>query len=91
VGLRHAGPAPLAAAAYLSRDGGRTLTPIRLPGGRVPLQTPGFFDAQHGFVIGGRLTTKGGQVAGDVRLYATADSGATCATSAMPPRIGQTR
>ncbi len=57
----------------------------------MPLQTPGFFDAQHGFVIGGRLTTKGGQVAGDVRLYATADSGATCATSAMPPRIGQTR
>jgi hypothetical protein len=42
----------------------------------VPLQTPDFVDGQHGFVIGGRLPRLG-QVARDLRLYATADGGAT--------------
>jgi len=82
------GPPALAAAAYLTRDGGRTWTPVRLPGGRVPLQTPDFVDGQQGFVIAGRLAT-GVQPPGDVRLYATADGGATWASRSASPLLGQ--
>jgi photosystem II stability/assembly factor-like uncharacterized protein len=82
------GPPALAAAAYLTRDGGRTWTPVRLPGGRVPLQAPDFVDGQQGFVIAGRLAT-GMQPPGDVRLYATADGGATWASRSASPLLGQ--
>jgi hypothetical protein len=54
----------------------------------VPLQTPDFVDGQHGFVIGGRLPRLG-QVARDVRLYATADGGATWTARSASPLLRQ--
>jgi photosystem II stability/assembly factor-like uncharacterized protein len=82
------GPPALAAAAYLTRDGGRTWHPIRLPGGRVPLQAPDFTDPRHGFVIGGTLTPDG-TPAGGVALYGTADGGATWTARSAIPLLGQ--
>jgi photosystem II stability/assembly factor-like uncharacterized protein len=82
------GPPALAAAMYLTRDGGRTWHPIRLPGARVPLQAPDFTDARHGFVIGGKLTA-GGTLAGGVVLYATDDGGATWTARSASPLLGQ--
>lgn len=78
----------LSTAAYVTHNGGRAWTPVRLPGGRVPLQTPDFVDGQHGFVIGGRLPRLG-QVARDVRLYATADGGATWTARSASPLLRQ--
>jgi len=82
------GPPARAAAAYLTRDGGRTWRPVRLPGHRVPLLTPDFVDGQRGFVIGGRLT-QGLRPPKDVRLYATADGGATWTSRSASPLLGQ--
>lgn len=82
------GPPAQAAAVYLTHNGGRAWTPIHLPGGRVPLQTPDFVSAQHGYVTGGRLN-KDGQITGDVRLYATTDGGATWASRPASPLLGQ--
>jgi photosystem II stability/assembly factor-like uncharacterized protein len=82
------GPPARALAAYVTHDGGRTWVPIHLPDGLAPLQTPDFVDGQHGFVIGARLT-KDGQVSRRVRLYATADGGATWAARAVSPFLGQ--
>lgn len=66
----------LSVAAYLTHNGGWTWTPIHLPGGRLPLQTPDFVNGQQGFVIGGRHLG-GVRPPRDVRLYATANGGAT--------------
>ncbi len=82
------GPPARAAAAYLTRDGGRTWRPVRLPGHRVPLLTPDFVDGQRGFVIGGRLT-QGLRPPRDVRLYATADGGATWTSRSASPLLPQ--
>src|SRR6266567_994430 len=82
------GPPARPAAAYLTRDGGRTWRPVRLPGHRVPLLTPDFVDGQRGFVIGGRLT-QGLRPPKDVRLYATADGGATWTSRSASPLLGQ--
>lgn len=81
-------PHALAAAAYLTRDGGRTWAPINLPGGRVPLQTPDFVDGQHGLVLGGRLS-QAGQAPRDVRFYATTDGGATWTARSSSPLFVQ--
>ena len=78
----------LSDAAYVTHDGGQDWAPIHLPGGRVPLQTPDFVDSQRGFVTGGRLA-KHGQAVWDVRLYATADGGATWTARAASTRLGQ--
>lgn len=75
-------------AAYLTHDGGRTWTPIRLPGGRLPLQTPDFVTGQQGFVIGGRSL---GSVRPprDVRLYATTNGGITWTARSANPLLNQ--
>jgi len=78
----------LSDAAYVTHDGGQDWTPIHLPGGRVPLNTPDFVDSQHGFVTGGRPAEQG-QAPWDVRLYATTDGGATWAARAADTRLGQ--
>lgn len=82
------GPAARARAAYLTRDGGRTWSPIHLPGGRLPLQTPDFVDGKHGFVTGGRLARHGQTVWG-VRLYATTDGGVTWTGRSTSPLLNQ--
>lgn len=79
---------PLSVAAYLTHNGGRTWRPIHLPGGRVPLQTPDLVNGQQGFVIGGRLPT-GVRSPRDVRLYATANGGATWIPRSANPLLGQ--
>lgn len=78
----------LSHAAYVTHDGGRDWVPVHLPGGRVPLQAPDFVDSEHGFVAGGPLA-KHGRAGGGVRLYATADGGATWTARAASPRLGQ--
>jgi photosystem II stability/assembly factor-like uncharacterized protein len=82
------GPPARADAVYLTRDGGRTWTPVRLPGDMVPLQTPDFRGPWHGFVTAGRLAPDG-TLAGDARLYATADGGATWAARSASSLLGQ--
>jgi photosystem II stability/assembly factor-like uncharacterized protein len=72
------------AAAYLTRNGGRTWTPIRLPGSAVPVQTPDFANSQDGFVIGGQMV-RDGQPAAPERLYATTDGGAAWAVRSASP------
>ena len=81
-------PPGMPLAAYLTHDGGETWEPIRLPGGRVPLQTPDMVDGQRGFVIGGRRT-QGVQPPRDVRLYATTDGGTNWTSRSASPLLGQ--
>ncbi len=83
-----AAPPARAQVAYLTHDGGRAWTPVHLPGGRVPLQTPDFVNGQRGFVIAGRLG-KDGQPPGDVRLYATTNGGATWTSRSTGPLLGR--
>ena len=78
----------LTVAAYLTHNGGRTWTPIHLPGGRVPLQTPDLVNGQQGFVIGGRHLG-GVQPPRDVRLYATTNGGVTWIGRSANPVLNQ--
>jgi photosystem II stability/assembly factor-like uncharacterized protein len=82
------GPPARAVAAYVTHDGGRTWAPIHLPDGEVPLQTPDFVDGRRGFVVGARLT-RDGHVAGRMRLYATANGGASWTARSASPLLGQ--
>ncbi len=82
------GPPARSSAAYLTSDGGRTWVPVRLPRRLVPAQVPDFADAQHGFLLAGKLG-RDGTLAGQALLYATSAGGATWTERSANPLPSQ--
>jgi photosystem II stability/assembly factor-like uncharacterized protein len=70
------GPLDLAGVAWLTRDGGLTWVPVRLPDGLQPIGAPDFVGSRRGYVLGGQFGPSGAPPRW-VRLLATSDGGVT--------------